>query len=155
MATDESAGKGPEWFSIREAAAYLNVGEPTIYRWMREGKITYRKVGDSTRFFREDLDSVIEVHPSDKDADSATEFCPLCHGTDLVDGDARSTGRLHFHPADARFWTLKDSAVDITARMCAKCGFVVLRGDTGKLAAPRPAATPESNPWGEEEKAED
>ena len=32
------------WYSIKEAAEYLDVGEPTLFRWMREGKITYRKV---------------------------------------------------------------------------------------------------------------
>src|SRR5262245_32333444 len=46
------AAKKTKWYSIREAAEYLDVGEPTIYRWMREGKITFRKVGDSTRFWQ-------------------------------------------------------------------------------------------------------
>ena len=31
------AGK-QKWYSIREAAEYLDVGEPTIYRWMRDGQ---------------------------------------------------------------------------------------------------------------------
>ncbi|MBV9215996.1 MAG: helix-turn-helix domain-containing protein, partial [Acidobacteria bacterium] len=56
-----------EWYSIKEAAKYLNVGEPTLYRWMRDGKITYRKVGDSTRFLKQDLDAVVEIYPSAKD----------------------------------------------------------------------------------------
>jgi excisionase family DNA binding protein len=42
----------PKWFSIKEAAEYLDVGEPTLFRWMRDGKITYRKVGDSGSFSR-------------------------------------------------------------------------------------------------------
>ena len=45
---DQSTKK--KWYSIGEAAEYLDVGEPTLYRWMRDGKITFRKVGDSTRF---------------------------------------------------------------------------------------------------------
>jgi excisionase family DNA binding protein len=49
----------PTWYTIREAAEYLSVGEQTIYRWMREGKLTYRKIGDSTRFLRRDLDGMI------------------------------------------------------------------------------------------------
>ena len=53
--------KKMKWYSIREAAEYLDVGEPTLYRWMREGKMTFRKVGDSTRFWQEDLDSVMQV----------------------------------------------------------------------------------------------
>src|SRR5438874_7489874 len=78
---DESEGfmenaevpKKTKWYSIREAAEYLDVGEPTLYRWMREGKITFRKVGDSTRFWQEDLDSVMQVFHSAKDLDKARE----------------------------------------------------------------------------------
>ena len=56
----------PDWFTIKEAADYLQIGEPTLYRWMRDGKITFRKVGDSTRFLQEDLDAVVVVHQSVK-----------------------------------------------------------------------------------------
>ena len=55
METTETPKK-TKWYAIGEAAEYLDVGEPTLYRWMREGKITFRKVGDSTRFWQEDLD---------------------------------------------------------------------------------------------------
>ena len=51
----------PEWFTIKDAAAYLEIGEPTIYRWMRDCRMTYRKVGDSTRFLQEDLDALVEI----------------------------------------------------------------------------------------------
>ena len=78
MEKTEQASK-TKWYSIKEAAEYLDVGEPTLYRWMREGKITYRKVGDSTRFWQEDLDSVMEVFHSARDADKAREVCPVCH----------------------------------------------------------------------------
>ena len=47
METNDATVTKQKWYSIREAAEYLDVGEPTLYRWMREGKITYRKVGDS------------------------------------------------------------------------------------------------------------
>ena len=75
-----------KWYSIREAAEYLDVGEPTLYRWMREGKITFRKVGDSTRFWQEDLDSVMQVSYSARDLDKAREVCPVCHHDELVEG---------------------------------------------------------------------
>ena len=39
METDASTATKPKWFSIREAAEYLDVGEPTLYRWMRDGKL--------------------------------------------------------------------------------------------------------------------
>ena len=141
MAKDRDTGR-PGWFTIREAAAYLQVGEPTIYRWMRDGRMTYRKVGDSTRFLQEDLDAVIEVFPSAKDASRVTDFCPACHHDVLVPGDLRSTGLVSFHPDQTRFWTLKDSSIRMRALVCARCGVVTLKGDSSKLAALRPA-TPE------------
>ena len=60
--------KKSAWYSIKEAAEYLEIGEPTLYRWMRDRKITFRKVGDSTRFLQEDLDAVVEVFHSERDA---------------------------------------------------------------------------------------
>jgi excisionase family DNA binding protein len=123
-----------KWYSIREAAEYLDVGEPTLYRWMRDGKITYRKVGDSTRFWQEDLDSVMEVFHSDKDLDKAREVCPLCRHTELVEGKVRGAGLVYFVPKKTKFWTLKDSFVGTNARMCTRCGGISWFGDTGKLS---------------------
>jgi excisionase family DNA binding protein len=133
--SDGNGTKCPEWFTIKQAAEYLAVGEPTLYRWMREGKITYRKIGDSTRFLQQDLDAVVHVYPSEQDAGRVTEFCPICHHEVLVDGDIRSTGLAYFHPAKSKFWTLKDSNVQTNAKMCARCGFIALRGNVDKLNA--------------------
>jgi excisionase family DNA binding protein len=126
-----------KWYSIREAAEILDVGEPTLYRWMREGKITFRKVGDSTRFWQEDLDSVMQVFHSSKDLDKAREICPVCHHDDLMEGAVRSTGLNYFAPKKTKFWTLKDSSIATNARMCARCGAIVWFGDTAKLASLR------------------
>lgn len=129
------------WYSIREAAEYLDVGEPTLYRWMREGKITYRKVGDSTRFWQEDLDSVMEVFHSAKDIDKVREVCPVCRHDELVEGRVRGAGLVYFVPKKAKFWTLKDSFVETRARMCMRCGAITWFGDTeklGKLRLPTP-----------------
>ncbi len=126
--------KQAKWYSIREAAEYLDVGEPTLYRWMRDGKITYRKVGDSTRFWQEDLDSVMQVFHSAKDLDKTREVCPICHHDILVEGKVRSTGLIYFVPKKTRFWTLRDSFIGTTAKMCARCGAIAWFGDTGKLA---------------------
>ena len=134
--------KKNEWYSIREAAEYLDVGEPTLYRWMREGKITYRKVGDSTGFWKEDLDSVMQVFHSAKDLDKAREVCPICRHDELVEGRVRGTGLVYFVPKKTKFWTLKDSFVETTARMCTRCGAVTWFGDTeklGKLRLPAPS----------------
>ena len=134
--------KGPQWFSIREAAEYLDIGEPTLYRWMRDGKITVRKVGDSTRFLQEDLDAVIKLIPADKDVNIVRELCPACQGTELVEGDIRSTGLVHFRPKKTKFWTLKDSSIPLAAKMCTRCGTVFFTGDLAKLNALREPGEP-------------
>ena len=134
--------KKTKWYSIREAAEYLDVGEPTIYRWMREGKITFRKVGDSTRFWQEDLDSVMQVFHSAKDLDQAREVCPVCRHDDLVEGKVRGAGLVYFVPKKTKFWTLKDSFVETTARICARCGAIAWFGDTAKLVKLRSRAQP-------------
>jgi excisionase family DNA binding protein len=139
MENIESSKKN-DWFTIREAAEYLDVGEPTLYRWMREGKITYRKVGDSTRFWQEDLDSVMEVFHSAKDQDKVREVCPYCRHDELVEGKVRGAGLVYFVPKKTKFWTLKDSFVETTAWMCARCGGIVWFGDKeklGKLQTPK------------------
>ena len=123
----------PLWFSIPEAADYLNIGEPTLYRWMKEGKITFRKVGDSTRFLQQDLDEVVEVVHSQKKAPQVREQCPGCGGPDLVEGTARTSSLIHFQPKKTKFWVLADSVVDIQAKMCARCGMISLFGDAQKL----------------------
>lgn len=141
METTEIPAK-KKWFSIQEAADMLDIGEPTLYRWMRDGKITYRKVGDSTRFWQEDLDAVMQVFHSDRDIDRAREVCPVCRHDDLIEGTVRSTGLCYFSPAKTKFWTLKDSSIATKGRMCSRCGAVVWYGDVAKLAKLRLQAKP-------------
>src|SRR5438105_3740403 len=136
-----------KWFSIKEASEYLDVGEPTLYRWMRDGKITYRKVGDSTRFWQEDLDAVMQVFRSAQDAEKVRAVCPACGHDELVDGRVRGAGLVYFVPTKTKFWSLKDSFVETTSRMCTRCGGISWSGDTGKLnklrVPTKPAAGPE------------
>jgi excisionase family DNA binding protein len=139
------------WFSIKEASEYLDIGEPTLYRWMREGKITYRKVGDSTRFWQEDLDAVMEVFHSDKEVENVKRVCHYCHSSDLVEGVFRTTGLNWFQPKKTKFWTLKDSSIESQSFMCAKCGAIFLFGDLKKLnelrdAQPKSTAVEIENP---------
>jgi excisionase family DNA binding protein len=131
----EKLQQKPPWFSIKEAAEYLDVGEPTLYRWMREGQITYRKVGDSTRFWQEDLDAVMQVFRSAKDVEKVRTFCPMCHHQELIPGIVQSTGLIYFRPKKTKFWTIKDSNVSTEARMCSRCGVILWFGNTEKLAA--------------------
>src|ERR1041384_950647 len=140
METNDSTATKTKRYSIREAAEYLDVGEPTLYRWMRDGKITYRKVGDSTRFLQQDLDSVMQVFHSDKDLDNTREVCPVCRNPELVAGKVRGAGLVYFVPKKTKFWTFKDSFVETTTRMCTRCGAVAWFGDTVKLAKLRSKA---------------
>ncbi len=140
--------KSPEWFSIKDAANYLSIGEPTLYRWMRDGKITFRKIGDSTRFLKEDLDAVVQIYHSKNDAEKVKLLCPVCHSEDITKGAFRSTGLNYFVPDKAKFWTLRDHNVKTTAIMCGRCGAVTLFGDQKKLEKIR-AAELESIPPGE------
>ncbi|MCP5522399.1 MAG: helix-turn-helix domain-containing protein [Verrucomicrobiales bacterium] len=135
--------QSPNWYSIKEAADYLNVGEPTLYRWMREGRITFRKVGDSTRFLRNDLDAMVEVHPSEKDAERVTRFCPACHHDQLVEGVVQGTGVNYFRPAETKFWSFATANVKTTAWMCPKCGAIAWFGDVAKLRSLRAAGKKE------------
>jgi excisionase family DNA binding protein len=145
MEKTENAKK-TKWYSIPEAAEYLDVGEPTLYRWMRDGKITFRKVGDSTRFWQEDLDSVMQISYSTKDLDKAREVCPVCRHNELVEGKVRGAGYVYFVPKKTKFWTLKDSYVETTGRMCTRCGAIAWFGDTAKLAKLRiPTPSKETN----------
>jgi excisionase family DNA binding protein len=133
MENAELSASNRKWFSIKEAAEYLDVGEPTLYRWMRDNKITYRKVGDSTRFWQEDLDSVMQVFHSEKDMDKAREVCAVCRHTELVEGKVRGAGLVYFVPKKTKFWTLKDSFVETKAWMCTRCGAIAWFGDAAKL----------------------
>jgi excisionase family DNA binding protein len=133
----ESVNEKPRWYSIKEAAEYLDIGEQTLYRWMREGQITYRKVGDSTRFWKEDLDAVMQVFHSEREAVRVRAICPLCHHEELVEGRAQSTGLVYFRPKKSKFWTLKDASVETKACMCTRCGVILWFGDVEKLNALR------------------
>ena len=133
---DDSVNK-PKWFSIKEAAEYLDVGEPTLYRWMRDNRITFRKVGDSTRFLKEDLDAVTEVHHSAKDVEKVKEVCPLCRSDEWVEGHVQSTGLNYFRLKKTKFWTLKEGNVATQSRMCGNCGVIFWFGDIAKMKALR------------------
>jgi ribosomal protein S27AE len=80
---------------------------------------------------------MVQVHPSPQDVDRATSFCPLCHHDELVEGRAQSTGLIYFRPENSKFWTFKTNNIDTKARMCTRCGHVVMFGDTQKLGAIR------------------
>ena len=122
-----------QWYTIPDAASYLGVSEPTIFRWMKEGTLSFYKVGGSTRFAREGLDAVIEKTTGRKEAEAAAGKCVACgHGV-LIEGRLQGTGRLYFRPLKTKFWTFTEPMVDTIARTCAACGNIQLHADTAKL----------------------
>jgi excisionase family DNA binding protein len=128
-----------EWYSVKDAAAHLGVSEPTIFRWMKEGTLSFYKVGGSTRFSREGLDAVVQKSTGSTEAEAATGRCASCgHGV-LVEGQLQGTGRLYFKPCETRFWTFEESLVPTKARVCAACGHIQIHADTAKLTRLAPA----------------
>jgi ribosomal protein S27AE len=75
----------------------------------------------------------MEVFHSSKELDKAREICPVCHHTELVEGKVRTTGLNYFTPRKTKFWTLKDSFVQTSAKMCTRCGAIIWFGDLAKL----------------------
>jgi excisionase family DNA binding protein len=122
-----------QWYSIPEAADYLGVSEPTIYRWMKKGLLSFYKVGGSTRFTKEGLDAVVEKTTGRKEAEAAQGRCTACGHNVLVEGRLQTTGRVYFKPAHTRFWTFQESIVPTLARVCTACGYVQMHADVDKL----------------------
>ena len=135
MDEKREAGNGPkEWYTVREAAEYLGVSQPTIFRWMKDGTLSFYKIGAATRFSREGLDAVIEKSTGRKEAQKAAERCMACGHSRLVEGQLRGAGKLYFKPEESRFWVLSEAMVPTSARVCTACGLMQLYAGTDKLA---------------------
>lgn len=131
-----------DWYSTAEAAKYLGVSEPTIFRWMKQKQLSFYKVGNSTRFSREGLDAVIEKRTGKREAETAAGRCAACGHDNLVDGALRGTGNLYFRPKETKFWVFSEALVGVSAQVCPACGHIQLRADTDKLdkLTPEPPA---------------
>lgn len=135
---DQADQRQKQWFSVRDAAEYLSVSQPTIFRWMKEGTLSFYKVGGSTRFSQEGLDAVIEKTTGLKEAESVAGRCAACGHNVLIAGRLRGAGRLYFRPDKPRFWTFAEAMVPTEARVCAACGYIQMHADTGKLKKLKP-----------------
>jgi len=131
---DDAASDSKRWYSVPEAAEYLGVSVPTLFRWMKDGQLSFYKVGGSTRFTEEGLDAVIEKTTGSKEAAAATGRCAACGHSVLVEGRLQGTGRLYFHPEKTKFWTFQESMVPIRARVCTACGYIQTHADATKLS---------------------
>ena len=138
IATDSESSGTEKWYSIPEAAEYLGVSQPTIFRWMKQGTLSFFKVGRTTRFAKESLDAVIEKTTGSKEAEAAAGKCVSCGHTILIEGRVQGTGRLYFRPDKTKFWVLSDSMTEVRAKVCAACGFVQMHADVEKLKKLKP-----------------
>ena len=127
-----------DWLTIQEAADYLKVSKPTIYRWMRAGRLTFYKMGNSTRFKRDHIDAVASKNTGQPEAEEARRKCSVCGNEDFVVGRVRSTGRVYFQPEKTRFFISTDSWVSTDALACTACGHVDLFADPEKLTKLKP-----------------
>lgn len=127
-----------QWYTIKEASEYLSVSQPTIFRWMKEGTLSFYKVGGSTRFSKEGLDAVIDKTTGLKEAEKTAGCCVACGHTTLVEGRIQSTGKLYFKPDKSSFWVLHEAVVPTKAKVCPACGYIQLYADTDRLKKLKP-----------------
>ncbi len=137
---DAGIAEGETWYTVQEAAEYLRVSQPTIFRWMKQGLLSFYKVGGATRFSRDVLDAVIEKTTGLKEAEAAAGRCARCGHSILVEGNVQGTGKLYFRPIKSRFWVLAEALVPMRAFVCVACGYLQLHVDTAKLKKASPVA---------------
>ncbi len=51
---------GDDLLDVEEVAEYLGVGQVTVYRWCREGRLSCLKLGKSWRIHRDALDGFLQ-----------------------------------------------------------------------------------------------
>lgn len=134
----EVTGTEKRWFSIKEAAEHLGISQPTVFRWMKDGTLSFYKVGGSTRFTQESLDAIVEKQTGRKEAEAAQGRCAACGHHLLVPGRIQGSGRLYFKPEKTRFWTFSEALVPTAAKVCPACGYIQLHADTAKLESLMP-----------------
>ena len=127
-----------KWYTIKEAAKYLGVSQPTIFRWMKEGTLSFYKIGGATRFSQEGLDSIIEKSTGEKEAQRVAGHCVVCGHSVLVEGRVQATGKLYFKPAKSSFWVLHEAMVPTQVRVCSACGHIHFYVDPQKLKKLKP-----------------
>ena len=135
-----NGGDVKDWYTVAEAAEYLQVSQPTIFRWMKDTSLSFYKVGGKTRFSREGLDAVIEKTVGRNEAQAARGRCASCGHTTLLAGRLQGAGKLYFKPDKTKFWVFDHSLVPTSARVCPACGYVQLHAETDKLGRLRPDA---------------
>jgi excisionase family DNA binding protein len=137
-AISQVVSRDDEWLTVKEAARYLKVSEATLFRWMKSGRLSYCKFGNSTRFRRSFLDRTAERVNGAEEAAGLVPRCSVCGHTELVAGKLVSAGSVSFQLDDARFWTLSPSAVPVRVLACTACGHVELFADAIRMDRLKP-----------------
>jgi excisionase family DNA binding protein len=127
-----------QWYNIKEASEYLGISQPTIFRWMKEGTLSFYKVGGSTRFSKEGLDALIDKTTGQKEAEKSAGTCIACGHSTLVEGRMQSTGKMYFKPDKSSFWVLHEAVAPTKAKVCPACGYIQLYADTDRLKKLKP-----------------
>lgn len=64
-----------QWLSAPEAAEYLGVAVSTLYRWRKQGRIRFYRLGERvSRIKREDLDALAQPQLSDEQLGTRQEW---------------------------------------------------------------------------------
>jgi excisionase family DNA binding protein len=137
--SDERARVESEWYTVETAAAYLGVSQPTIFRWMKQGLLSFYKVGAATRFTKEGLDAVVQKTTGLREAEAAVSRCAVCGHSVMIEGRLQGTGNLYFRPARPKFWVMVEAMVPTKCRVCAACGYIQIHADIEKLEKLHPA----------------
>ena len=144
--------KGPEdLLTIQEASDYLKVSQPTLFRWMKQGWLSFYKIGGATRFTREGLNAVVEKTTGLKEAEAAAGCCARCGHSVLVEGTLQGTGKLYFRPVKTKFWTLSEALVPTKSLVCTACGYLQMSVDVDKLSRLTPEKSNNNKEAGHED----
>jgi excisionase family DNA binding protein len=62
-----------QWFTIEQAAEYLQVSKAAVYKWVRQGLLAYYELpsGRGRRFRRDDLDHLLQRRGGERAEDEA------------------------------------------------------------------------------------
>lgn len=129
----EKENADSRWYTVVEAAEYLDVSQPTIFRWMKQGSISFNKIGKSTRFSKVNLDAVIEKTTGKNEADECAARCASCGHNEMAEGELQGLGKMYFRPKRSKFWILEEALVPTRCHVCTACGYVQMHVETAKL----------------------
>ena len=71
---------------VGDIARYLQVRRPTVYQWIRDGRIPALRVGTRWRFRKEDIDKWMEMETA-FDVDAVGRF------SEIISGESKNKSR--------------------------------------------------------------